>query len=113
MSKSIVFMISVAIFHFFLRHVDKESSNLLIENITKQHALSSALIKLTALNGTADTAHKLLHVQRSRTRANAIINVNVGHTHIFTFHLYSVLYFNVAVIAELLQGMNSIFTRRD
>jgi hypothetical protein len=96
------------IFHFSPRHVQKQSSSVHNENVNKQQALSSALIKLTALNGTAGTAHKLSRVhQCSRVMVNAIVSVNARHTRMFTVILCSFLYFNIAVTAEPLQGMNS------
>jgi hypothetical protein len=82
-------MISVTNFHFSPRHVDEKPSHLNNENVTKQRALSSALVKLTALNCKAGTTCELLHVQRSRIRPNADMKVNVKYTHIFAFYLYS------------------------
>jgi hypothetical protein len=98
---------------FSPRHIHKGSSNLHNENITKQNSLFGTLMKLADLNCTAGTTYKLWRVQRSRISTNADMNVNDVYKHILTFHLYSFLCFNTAVIGETLQGVNSIFTWRD
>jgi hypothetical protein len=61
--------------------MDKESSELHNENVTKQHAPSSALIKLAAINCTTGITYKLLHVQRSKISAKADMNVIVRYKH--------------------------------